>query len=300
MRNEFTETIEEIGKKDQRIFFLTGDLGFNALENLQTLLKDRFINAGVAEQNMVGVAAGMAYMGLQSWAYSIAPFITLKVVEQVRNDICRPALNVKLVGNGGGYGYGIRGATHHALEDIAIFLSLPNIKVYAPAFSEDVSVIVRKMNRESTPSYLRLGLADKTSLRLPAYSPLRRILKGSRVVVIALGPLIHNALRAVAALGRQRVVDLWSVTELPVKISKRLFDSIDRCKRLVIVEEHVRAGGLGEKILYELIEKSMAPQKMIHLYARGYPSGRYGSQAFHQKENELDSTGILKNIKKIL
>src|SRR5438105_2346440 len=101
MKNEFCKTLEKIGKKDKKVLFLTGDLGYNAFENIAKIYKDRFINAGVAEQNMVSVAAGLAKMGFKPWVYSIATFLTLKTFEQVRNDVCLLNLPVKLVGNGG-------------------------------------------------------------------------------------------------------------------------------------------------------------------------------------------------------
>ena len=127
---------------DPRLVFLTGDLGFKALEPLREALSQRFINAGVAEQNMVSVAAGLAKLGLRPWVYSIAPFIYARPFEQIRNDVCLHKLPVILVGNGGGYGYGVMGSTHHALEDYGCLLTLPNLRVFVPAFDEDVSAMV--------------------------------------------------------------------------------------------------------------------------------------------------------------
>ena len=112
---------------DERILFLTGDLGFMALEPLQSAMGSRFINAGVAEQNMISVAAGLAKQKFEVWAYSIAPFCYARPFEQIRNDIAFHALPVKLVGNGGGYGYGVMGPTHHAIEDYGVLLCLPNM-----------------------------------------------------------------------------------------------------------------------------------------------------------------------------
>src|SRR5579885_3635488 len=156
MKKEFAAAIETIAKKDSRTIFLTGDLGFNAFEQLRTTLNKRFINAGVAEQNMVDVAAGLARMGFKPWVYSIATFLTLKTLEQVRNNICHLNLPVKLVGNGGGYGYGLMGESHHMLEDIALYGSLPHMQIFSPAFIEDVEPMVMLMSKKKNPSYLRL------------------------------------------------------------------------------------------------------------------------------------------------
>src|SRR3954469_24236661 len=144
------------------LVFLTGDLGFRALEPLRDRLGDRFINVGVAEQNMVSLAAGLARSGLRPWAYSIAPFIYARPYEQIRNDVCLHNLPVRLVGNGGGDGDGAMGATHHALEDYGALLSLQNITAFVPAFAQDVVDSVRKLSEFPHPAYLRLGLAEET------------------------------------------------------------------------------------------------------------------------------------------
>src|SRR5271167_2666914 len=125
--------------------FLTGDLGFKALEPLQSALGQRFINAGVSEQNMVSVAAGLARSGLRPWTYSIAPFLYARPFEQIRNDVCFHGLPVILVGNGGGYGYGVMGSSHHALEDYGVLLSLPGMQVHVPAFDADIAGAIEQL-----------------------------------------------------------------------------------------------------------------------------------------------------------
>src|SRR5271155_5053059 len=142
MRQAFCQAmVSHAGRGD--FVFLTGDLGFMALEPLRAALGARFINGGVAEQNLVSVSAGLARAGLRPWVYSIAPFIYARPYEQVRNDLCLHQLPVVLVGNGGGYGYGVMGATHHALEDYGALLCLPHIRVYVPAFDSDVAEQVK-------------------------------------------------------------------------------------------------------------------------------------------------------------
>lgn len=137
--------------------FLTGDLGFMALEPLRGVMGDRFINAGVAEQNMLSVAAAMAKQDLEVWVYSIAPFCYARPFEQIRNDICFHKLPVNIIGNGGGYGYGVMGPTHHAIEDYGVLLTLPNMTVFAPVFDEDVDVVISRAGDSSSATYVRLG-----------------------------------------------------------------------------------------------------------------------------------------------
>ncbi len=294
MRSEFAKKIQILAQKDKKIIFLTGDLGFNAFENLRDAIGNRFINAGVAEQNMVDVAAGMSSTGLNVWTYSIAPFLVLKTVEQIRNDICHRNLSVKLVGNGGGFGYGIMGSTHHILEDISILAPLPNIKLFIPAYSTDVAPIVEKMNAYKGPSYLRLGLS---TIKSSHYSPFRNVLKGKKITVVVLGPLLHNVLKAVENLGRD--VDVWSVTEIPFKTPQAFYTSLEKTKKLLIIEEHSLHGGFGQMVNDELMKKS-TKIKIVHLFSRGYVSKLYGSQAFHLKDTGLNSGNIEKNIKKMI
>src|SRR5689334_23870795 len=137
MRDVFCNSMVEAAHAPDFVF-LTGDLGFKALEPLRDAIGKRFINAGVAEQNMVSVAAGLARAGMRPWAYSIAPFIYARPFEQTRNDVCLHKLPVVLVGNGGGYGYGVMGATHHAIEDYGVMLTLPHIRAFIPAFDADL------------------------------------------------------------------------------------------------------------------------------------------------------------------
>src|SRR3989344_5344239 len=171
MRKEFSKTIEKIATENKKVIFLTGDLGFMALENVRSAIKDRFINTGVSEQNMISMAAGLASQGLTPICYSIAPFAVFRPAEQIRLDIALHNMNVKIVGNGGGYGYGIMGSTHHAIEDIAHLSSLQNMKCFIPFCNEDVEQTVQAMMTNIGPSYLRLGYGQKpTYLSLPALS----------------------------------------------------------------------------------------------------------------------------------
>jgi len=176
--------------------FMTGDLGFDVFESLQLSMGKYFINAGVAEQNMMSVAAGITYSGIDAWVYSIAPFCYARPFEQIRNDICHHDLPVKLVGNGGGYSYGPMGFTHHALEDYGVLLTLSNIRVFVPSFLQDIPAIVEHLFDFNHPSYLRLGRCEKPEGFDPLpYAPWRKILDGSKSVLLAIGPLIGGLIQ---------------------------------------------------------------------------------------------------------
>ncbi len=293
MRNVFCQSLVAASQRPSFVF-LTGDLGYKALEPLREALGERFINAGVAEQNMVSVGAGLSRAGLRPWVYSIAPFVYARPFEQIRNDVCLHKLPVVLVGNGGGYGYGVMGATHHALEDYGALLCLPHLRAYVPAFDQDLRVMIERLFTVSHPAFLRLGLSEEPQdVTMPAYAAWRRLLDGRGWVVLVCGTLVGKIWDAVRHLDEDRRPALWLLTELPIgPIPEAFLADLSRSGRLLVVEEHVAHGGVGQMIAGALLEIGRAPQRFAARFARGYPSGRYGSQNFHRRECGLDPAAI--------
>ncbi len=283
-----------------RFVFLTGDLGFMALEPLQTALGNRFINAGISEQNMVSVAAGLATSGLEPWLYSIAPFLYARAFEQIRNDVCLHDLPVRLVANGGGYGYGVMGSTHHAIEDYGALLSLQNMQVFVPAFSDDIPRQVDKINETPHPVYLRLGRNEKpASLDLPRYAAWRRLVVGCGATVVVVGPLAGSFLSSVMALPEGERPNVWVLAELPVAPETLPADfvaDVAATGALIVAEEHVRHGGAGQAIAAALLAHGAAPRAFVHRFALGYPSGRYGSQDYHRRESGIDAASLIADV----
>lgn len=299
MRNEFSKKVENIISQKPQSVFISGDLGYNALESIQAVAKERFINAGVAEQNMIGVAAGLAFKGFETFVYSIAPFAVYRCLEQIKIDVCIHDLPVYIVGNGGGYGYGIMGATHHAIEDIGCLSTLPNMTCWIPAFNEDVEYCLNQITAKRKPAYLRLGLG-KPYPQPVQISPINQIKKAGipEITIICLGPIVNNVLDAIAG---DDTIDLFTILSIPiVEFSKELLESISATKKIIVVEEHVERGGLGEHILSMLAKRDIQLIKFIGLHAMGYPSKLYGNQAFHQKESGLDAENIKSEINKLL
>ena len=301
MRAQLCTALVARSKRPEMVF-LTGDLGFMALEPLRDSLGDRFINCGVAEQNMVTVAASLAKEGFDIWVYSIAPFCYARALEQIRNDVCLHDLPVRLLGNGGGYGYGVMGPTHHALEDYGILLTLPGMKVYVPAFDEDVDAVVVRAGDSAGPCYIRLGRGElPPQAEAPAYAPWRRLAAGDGPVVIVAGPLAGSTLGVLPTLGACRP-ELWVVTEFPfgrAPLPDELAEQIARCGRLCVIEEHVAHGGVGAMLSQWVLETGIRLLRYDHLFARGYPSRRYGSQAYHRRDSGLDPDSIRCAILKI-
>jgi transketolase len=296
MRNALSSALVSCAENPDFIF-LAGDLGFNALEPLRDRLGDRFVNAGVSEQNMVSVAAGLARCGWRPWVYSIAPFLYARPLEQIRNDVCLHGLAVTFVGNGGGYGYGVMGATHHALEDYGILLTLPGLRAYLPAFAADVAPIIHQLLRAAHPSYLRLGRDEKPAdFPVPVYAPWRKLIEGPGPVVVAVGPLAGSWLDLLLKLPVAKRPRLWVMTELPLETAEppgEFWSDLKTSGRLIVGEEHVAHGGVGESLARLLLERGLAPRRFSHLSAKGYLSGRYGSQAFHRAESGLDAAHLL-------
>ncbi len=222
--------------------FLTGDLGFQALEPLRGVAGKRFLNAGLAEQNMVSVAAGLAWTGLRPWVYSIAPFVYARPYEQIRNDVCMHDLPVTLIGNGGGYGYGVMGGTHHALGDYGALLCLEQMRAFVPAFAADVSVVIDHLVGFGHPAYLRLGRCElPKEFAAPLYSPWRRLLEGPLATVVVVGPLVGEIWGTLAQLPARRRPSLWVVTELPIQppaIPEEFLNDLRSSGSLIVIEEH--------------------------------------------------------------
>ena len=299
MRREFATWVESAAASDPRLLFLTGELGFDAFEGLQQSMGARFINAGVGEQNMISVAAGLAQQGLNPICYSIAPFAVFRAYEQIRLDLALHNMNVLLVGNGGGYGYGIMGATHHALEDLAVLSALPNFRCVVPLCNADVAGACDWLAGEDGPAYLRLGFGHwpETHGRLESFKPLRKLAgpsnRPARITVVGIGPVLLNVL---PAIGDASEIDVFAVSQIPLPGGfTALLESLRQSRTLMVIEEHGARGGLGEYLAAEMA-KAGASFRLVHHHAAGYPKGLYGSQAYHQAASHLDTPSLKASI----
>ncbi len=296
MRNMLSSTLVDYATRPEFVF-LTGDLGFMALEPVRQAAGPRFINAGVAEQNMVSVAAGLARTGFKPWVYSIAPFVYARPFEQIRNDVCHHKLPVCLVGNGGGYAYGVMGGTHHAIEDYGVLLALPHLTAYVPAFAEDVPAAISRIDAANRPAYLRLGRDESPQgYQPPTYAPWRKVIDGVGPTLVIVGPLAGGILGALLQMPEAKRPATWVLAELPIDASTippSFYEDLRDSDHLIVVEEHVAQGGAGQMIALALLVGRAAPKRFEHRYARGYPSGLLGSQAFHRKESGLDPGSIV-------
>lgn len=308
MRVDFTKAVEAALEADPSSMFITGDLGFNALEGVAERFGKRFLNAGVAEQNMMGLAAGIAMTGRRPWVYSIAPFATYRCLEQIRNDVCLHDLPVRVVGNGGGYTYGVMGSTHHALEDLAVLKVLPNMRLFFPCANDHVAAAVKTMAALAGPSYLRLAISAFTTDRAPlAEHPTtltrtyarRRDRGAPGVTVVGAGHGVQVALRALASHGlAAENADVFGIARHPfdLEADAELAASARETGRVVFVEEHYAAGGMGESLL-----RALTPLASFRLLAASYhPDQRYGSPAFHMQQCGLTPDALVAAVREEL
>ncbi|HTL71243.1 MAG TPA: transketolase C-terminal domain-containing protein [Candidatus Eisenbacteria bacterium] len=294
MRVEFAAALKETLNADPSAMFLTGDLGYNAFEELQKTYGKRFLNAGVAEQNMVGVAAGLALTGMRPWVYSITPFLTFRAFEQIRIDVCFHNLPVRLVGNGGGYTYGIMGSTHHALEDLGVLKGLPNLSLFFPCAGDQVQAAVHAMAALEGPAYLRLAIsafakAGRKPLSENPRTLTRRYRKGGAVTVIGVGHAVEIALAAMES-SPSTDADVFGVARFPFDpaADAELWESARRTGRVVLVDEHYLAGGVAESLAAAL----PALSRTI-LAARYRKDQLYGTSRFHLEQSGLTPEAVL-------
>ncbi len=252
-------------RKDENIYFLTGDLGYNVLEEMQEEFPKRVLNMGVAEQNMMSVASGLALSGKKVYVYSIIPFATMRCYEQIRNDVCYNSADVTILGVGSGLSYGILSSTHFALEDIAIIRALPNISIFSPADELEAILGVKELYKLKKPAYIRIGKKEEPKIYDRSYA-LRigkgnLLLEGSDIIIFSTGTIITEVLKA-AELLRNKHIKATIINIHTIKpLDKELIVQEARFKkRAFVVEEHGKIGGLGSAIAESVCDEKDFPQ----------------------------------------
>jgi len=255
MRNRFADTIYELGKTDPRLCVVVADISpAGSIARFRREFPDRFVNTGVAEQVMIGMAAGMAQRGLRPFAYTIATFALYRPFEMVRDDLCYQNLPVTIVGIGGGVSYSTLGSTHHAQEDIGIATSLPNMSVIAPCDPDEVEAATRWCAGQTNgPVYLRLGKAGEPNLTRGAepwvYGKLRYIKRGSDVCILSYGSIMKMA-RDVAdrCEAQGKSTSLVSVHTMKPLEEAGIVDALRNHGEVIVIEETGPMGSLGSRV----------------------------------------------------
>lgn len=297
MRNSFVNAICQLAETNKDVFLITGDLGFGVLDKFWDKFPDRFINAGISEQNMTSMAAGLALEGKQVYTYSIANFPTLRCLEQIRNDVAYHDANVKIVSIGAGFAYGSAGMSHHATEDIAIMRALPNITVFSPADPLEVVKVAEACNKMKGPCYIRLGKGGEPNLHVEIkdfeIGKAINIVEGDSACIFATGAIAGEAKLAADRLNARGLsTALYSFPTIkPIDI-----DVIRKCalnyKAIVTVEEHNIIGGFGSAVAEVLSEIKGEHAYQIKIGLNDTFSSIVGSQAYLREHYQMDSKAI--------
>jgi len=300
MRAAFVRGLTAAARRDPRIMLLTSDLGYKIFDAFAGEFPGRFLNVGVAEANMIGVAAGLALGGMRPFAYSIAPFATLRCLEQIRNDVCYHNLPVSIVGVGGGYSYGPNGPTHHALEDIAVMRALPNMAVVCPGDPAETELAVMAAAARGGPVYLRIGRAgDPVVHRAPPSFQIGQAItmrEGQDCTLISTGNILPVALEAADRLRAGSV----SCGVLNMHTVKPLDEAaLHVCSRetraLFTIEEHSRIGGLGSAVAeWCAVNHILGPA--IRFGAHDAFAPLTGSQSYLRAQNGLTAEHVAEMI----
>lgn len=299
MRAAFSEALVRLAKADPNVLLLTGDHGYALFDDFRRECPAQYINAGIAEQNMVGMAGGLARVGFRPFVYGLSAFIPVRVVEQIKLDVAHDKLPVVFIGDGAGFVYSHLGTSHQSMEDIACTRAIPELSVYSPADRFEVTACMDLAYQSKAPVYLRMGKSDRGdvhSARLTA--KIGGLLeakpgKDGDVAFIATGALVRTAVDIAA--GSYPDAAVWSVPFIkPIDTEK--VTAICRLSRVVVVlEEHSVLGGLGSVIAE--IASEFAPVRVLRIGVRDRFSHQCGTYEYLLKEHGLDRPTIEQRIR---
>lgn len=283
MRQAFIRELVELARKDERVMLLTGDLGYLALEPFMEEFPDRFLNCGVAEQNMVGVATGLADAGFIPFVYSIVTFATLRCFEFIRNGPVGHNLPVRIVGVGGGVEYGHNGPSHYGLEDVGALGLLDGMEIYCPLEAPHAAKVLRATYDRPAPIYYRLGKDEKARVTGQDFGfkvgAVDRINNGSDALLMTLGAYAVEGQQAVTELGSRASIAHWGVSSLIPFPTIEVEDALGRYPLIVTVEAHRPHGGLGSKVA-EIAAAKGSSCRILRLGIDGFFGGTSGSQSY--------------------
>ncbi len=284
MRKIFIKKLTEEASKNKKIVLIVGDLGYGIVEPFKKKFPDRFFNAGVAEQNMVGLASGMALKGFHVFIYSIANFPTFRCAEQIRNDIDYHKLSVTVVSVGSGLGYGNLGYSHHAIQDYALMRSFPNILIAAPSNNQEVEGTVDYLLKHPQPSYLRLDKSLELNIekKISAVSPgkwyYHKINKSNKTLILSTGS-VYNYCKNFLNNNKNcnwATLPLWGM-----KYKNQQVNKLEKYKKIITFENHLQDGGFGSWISESIIRnKKKIKTRIESKYLSEKVIGKVGSEKY--------------------
>ncbi len=305
MRSLFNKVLVDIARNDKRIWMILADIGYGEIEPFRDAFPERWYNCGVAEQNMTGVACGVAMEGNIAITYSIANFPTLRCLEQIRNDVCYHNANVKVVIIGGGLAYGPLGVSHQATEDIAIMRALPNMVVFCPCDFAEAEAGVHAMIAHNGPFYYRCGYKKEPPVHAGRISfkigEAIQVCDGSDATIFFTGTIGNQVLPAVEALRKQgihcRAVSLHTVKPIDRHAIVR---AARETGAIITVEEHQLQGGLGSAVAEVLCDENVAARKFLRIALPDKYISKVGTHEWLLNEYGLSAPGITERVRKLL
>lgn len=304
MRTALINALIDVAERDPDVFLLTGDLGYGALDQYIKSFPEQFINAGIAEQNMTSLAAGMAMDGRRVFTYSIGNFNSLRCLEQIRNDIAYHNANVTVISVGEGFAYGYAGFTHHLTEDISVLRAIPNLKIFSPSDPFEAGEVLRMAYRESGPSYIRLGKGgekiinhDKKSL---SYGKLNCVAKGEDLCFITTGGIVDEVMKCKNRLETEgKKVSVYTLPIIKPLDIDSLAEQLRDYNYIVSVEEHTIVGGLGSLIAEILSDRKINSCSLIRIGIRDCFVADVGDREHLRKIAKIDMNSIYEEIQRI-
>lgn len=300
MRNAFAKEVTELAKFDKRVVLLSGDIGNKLFDDFKKVDSDRFYNCGIAEANMMGVAAGMALSGFRPIIYTITPFTTTRCFEQIRVDVCYHQAPVIIVGTGSGLSYAELGPTHHSLEDLAILRTLPGLCVLAPCDAIEMRLVLRAALQQSHPVYIRIGKKGEPIIHsVPPHFEIGKCItvrQGNNIVLLTAGTMMPEALKAADLLDQKgistEVVSMHSIKPLD---DAYLTLAAKRFELVITIEEHGLIGGLGSAVSEWYVKNN------IHVAQMNFGTSdefmhEIGSQEYAREKYGLTAENIATNV----
>ena len=298
MRNAFARVMTELSQERSDVCLLSGDIGNRMFDQYKEVAPDRFLNCGIAEANMMSMAAGMALSGLRPVVYTITPFTTTRCLEQIRTGVAYHEAPVVIVGTGSGLSYSELGATHHSLEDLAILRSIPNLQVCAPADSLELEAQLRQAISEGKPTYIRIGKKGEPDLHTEnadlGIGKARLLRRGSKVLLLGIGPILIEALKASNILEKKDiklgVASMGSIKPLDHNFLRQC--AANGYNHWISLEEHHQIGGLGSVILEWLSENQIKTIQLTRLGVKDHFIHELGNQEFVRSKQGLNTKSI--------
>lgn len=298
MRNAFSETLVRLAKEDPNVLLLTGDHGYALFDEFRKECPAQYINAGIAEQNMVGMAAGLARIGFRPFVYGLSAFVPVRVIEQIKLDVAHDHLPVIFIGDGAGFVYSHLGTSHQSTEDIACTRAIPNLSIFSPADRFEVSACIEMAYRSKSAVYLRMGKSDRgdvhSGLSQARVGELLEVRPGNggKIAFVATGALVRTAMDIATELYPDSSV--WSAPFIKPIDSQQVASICNNSQLVIVLEEHSVLGGLGS-VIAEIASES-APVRVLRIGVHDRFSHHCGTYDYLLQEHGLDRVSIEKQI----